>query len=95
MWTKKELLKVLEQYQDNDVIVGELWSRIDVEYIIEQYKEDHEDYDLTKEVVENFDTETFWNGVKGELDELMGTSISHHNGWLDERIMAKLEKENA
>tara|TARA_R110001606_G_scaffold354873_1_gene505609 strand:- start:1484 stop:1774 length:291 start_codon:yes stop_codon:yes gene_type:complete len=78
-WTKKELLDVLEQYKDEDVLVGELWTKLDVEYQLAEISSNLDWENVSEEDVTNLDVESFWNDYVPAMDDNFEHSTSENN----------------
>jgi hypothetical protein len=78
-WTKKELLDVLEQYKDDDVLVGELWTKLDVEYQLAEISSELDWENVSEEDVTNLDVESFWNDYVSTMDDNFEHSVSENN----------------
>ena len=93
IWTKKDLLQTLAQYKDDDVLVGELWSKLDVSDRLAELKEDYKDYEISLQDVTDFDGEEFWDEYQDEFDKIFDTSISYNYDTMLEDLIAKIQTE--
>ena len=98
IWTKKDLLNVLEQYSDEDVLVGELWTKLDVELNLADLFSDLKYGDrsgskgVSKEALGRFNVEDFWSEYQDELDRNFDLSISENNQEMFYAIQKLTEK---
>lgn len=91
IWTKKDLLNVLSQYKDDDVLVGELWTRLDVEYNLADIDPSYDN--VNQDELEKFNVEQFWDEYQDELDRSFEHSISQNNMEMFYAIQKRLEGE--
>lgn len=94
IYTKKALVEILEQYEDEDILVGVLWSKFDVEYELSEVasQSDFEGIDQTK--LEAFSAEGFWNSYFETMEKAYDSDIAWQSGELYSAIVERLKGEN-
>lgn len=93
IYTKKQLLEILEKYDDHDFLVGTLWSKLDVEYQLAEIQSDLEYTDgVTEEAIDNFNSYDFWDNYAKQLDWLMDSDNSAYNDELYHAVLTKLRE---
>ncbi len=94
IYTKNQLLEILEKYDDHDFLVGTLWSKLDVEYQLAEIRSELEYTDgVTEETIDNFNSYDFWDNYARDLDHFMEHDNSAYNDELYTAVLTKL-KEN-
>lgn len=93
-YTKKDLLEVLQHYKDDDIIVGTIWTKEDVEYQLAEIQSDLTYLEgITQEDVDSFPIEDFWNDYAGELGRFMENDTSAYNEELYSAIIDRLQSK--
>lgn len=90
-WSKKELLAVLSTYEDTDILVGELWSKLDVEYALSEIASDAEYEGVTQEQIDSFDVDAFWDDFSGTMDDSFEHNVSYNNSELYVAILDSIK----
>lgn len=93
IYTKNQLLEILEKYDDHDFLVGELWSKLDVDDRISEIKEDPDGYEVDPASLDRFNSYNFWDDYSGEFDGIFDRSISYNYDTMLDAIVDHL-KEN-
>jgi hypothetical protein len=94
IWTKKALTEVLEQYADDDVLVGELWTKLDVRHEFAEVSVQAEYENIGQSSVDAFDPDEFWAEYADEFDRGFEYTITENSYELYGAISAKLKGEN-
>jgi hypothetical protein len=91
IWTKRDLINVLSQYKDDDVLVGELWTKLDVEYNLADIDPSYEN--ISQDRFDKFDVDKFWDEYQDELEGNFDHSISENNMEMFYAIQRHLQEE--
>ncbi len=95
IYTKNQLLEILEQYDDHDFLVGTLWSKLDVEYQLAEIQSDLEyEEGITQEAIDKFNTYEFWDNYARDLDSFMEHDNLAYNEELYTAVQNKLRELN-
>lgn len=95
IYTKNQLLEILEKYDDHDFLVGSLWSKLDVEYQLAEIQSDLEyEEGITQEAIDKFNIYEFWDDYSAELDNFMDNDTSAYNEELYTAVQNKLKELN-
>jgi len=82
IYTKKLLIDILDKYTDEDILVGTLWSKLDVEYELAEVASSAEYEGIDPEKIAKVDVEGFWNSYFENLDKDYDVDTSHQSGEL-------------
>lgn len=82
IYTKKLLTEILARYADEDILVGTLWSKLDVEYELAEVASSAEYEGIDPEKVAKVDADGFWNSYFENLDKDYDVDTSHQSGEL-------------
>lgn len=93
IWTKKELLKTLERYEDDDTFAGALWTKEDVAYQMAEVTPE-DGYAIDPDKLANFDPDAFWADYIDKLDESYENDISWQNDELFTAVLDHLKGDN-
>jgi hypothetical protein len=94
IYTKKSLIEILEQYKDDDILVGTLWSKFDVEYELAEVGSSAELEGIDPEKIAKFDVEGFWNSYFENLDADYDQDTAYQSGELYGEIVERLKRED-
>ena len=82
IYTKKLLIDILDKYTDEDILVGTLWSKFDVEHELAEVASSAEYEGIDPEKIAKVDVEGFWNSYFENLDKDYDVDTSHQSGEL-------------
>ena len=94
IYTKKLLIEILNKYNDDDILVGTLWSKFDVEYELAEISSSAEYEGIDREKIEKLDVVEFWNGYFENLDRDYDQDTAYHSGELYSALVDVLGRED-
>jgi hypothetical protein len=94
IYTKKLLIDILEKYSDEDVLVGTLWSKFDVDYELAEIASSAEYEGVDPTEIEKLNVSDFWNSYFEKLDKDYDQDTSHQSGELYFALVNHLKGEN-
>lgn len=92
IWTKKGLTELLEQYSDDDVFAGELWTKLDARHEFAEVSAQAPYEGVSQEAIDKFDPDQFWNEFVDSFDHVFEHTISENSGELYHAIARRLKR---
>lgn len=92
IYTKKSLIEILDKYKDDDILVGTLWSKFDVEYELAEVASSAEFEGIDPEKVAKLDVEAFWNSYFENLDKDCDQDTAYQSGELYGELVERLKR---
>lgn len=92
IYTKKLLIDILDKYKDDDILVGTLWSKFDVEYELAEVASSAEFEGIDPAMIEKLDVEGFWNSYQENLDRDYDQDTAYQSGELYGELVEHLKR---
>lgn len=78
-WIVNDLIEHLKSYDPNDEVLGTIWSKKDVAYVLEVIGDEPEEYEVTYQIVERANAAEIWDNNKGLVEGQMSRDIEYLN----------------
>lgn len=93
IWTAKELIEHLQTYKPNEQIVGQIWSKLDVEYHLDELQTSISEGDFhglqesaAQEEIDKFQSDDFWYDHIHVIDN----STERETGFVNSEMFAAM-----